>query len=184
MKRLILIGAMLLMITGCASGGIVPLHYTPVQAVKGDCPGVVSLIKFEDERTSEELGWTKEGEPVRAAGDLGEWVARAVFTEMANDDCDVRYHEMEGAFPADAELKGQVLRASLEPTEKTAWKAVLQVRFELLRDGKTIYAEKGFAEVEKPVLPGVASREELLDEALGGVIDVVLPSIMRELRSL
>lgn len=184
MKRLILTGIMLLMVAGCASGGIVPLHYTPVQAVRGDCPGVVSLIKFEDARADEVLGRTDKDQPIRAAGDLGEWVARAVFTEMSNDDCDVRYHEMEGAFPADAVLKGQVLRASLEPTGKTAWKAVLQVRFELLRDGRTIYAEKGFAEVEKPVLPGVASREDLLDEALGGVIDVVLPSVMRELRSL
>ncbi|GAB7022178.1 hypothetical protein [Salidesulfovibrio brasiliensis] len=182
MKRMTGVLLALLLLAGCAGSGLVPLQYSAVNAARGECPGSVSIIKFEDARGVDELGRDAKDHPVMASGDVAVWVSRAVYTELGNHGCDVRYHEIDGAFSADATIKGEVLEASLTPTGNTTWKASVRVRFVVERDGEKVYAEKGFAEVEKPVLPGVATREELLDEALGSVMDVVLPTVMEHLK--
>lgn len=183
MKRVMPLLLALLLLAGCAGSGLVPLQYSPVNAARGECPGTVNIIKFADERGTDALGTDSKGKPVMPTGDVAEWVTRAAYTELANHGCDVRYHQIDGAFPADVTIKGEVLQASLEPTGNTTWKATVRVRFMVEKDGTVVYAEKGFAEVEKPVLPGVATREELLDEALGSVMDVVLPTVMKNLGS-
>lgn len=180
MKRIALLAAMLVIVAGC-TGGLVGLQYTPVNAVSAQCSGVVNVITFKDVRKADALGTDSSGNPVASSGDVADWVSRAVFTELANDGCDVRYHDQAGTFPADADVTGEVLQASVTQTGNTTWKAVVRVRFIVNKDGKRIYSEKGFAEVEKPVLPGVATREALLDEALGSVIGVVLPSVVKHL---
>ncbi|WP_157054819.1 hypothetical protein [Salidesulfovibrio brasiliensis] len=123
MKRMTGVLLALLLLAGCAGSGLVPLQYSAVNAARGECPGSVSIIKFEDARGVDELGRDAKDHPVMASGDVAVWVSRAVYTELGNHGCDVRYHEIDGAFSADATIKGEVLEASLTPTGNTTWKA-------------------------------------------------------------
>lgn len=165
----------------CSSKTIVPLQYSLVTPAAGSCAEPVTVLVFQDGRGDQSIGRDGDGNRLQAGSDVADWVGWAAYEQLNAAGCSVQYRSVRPP-KGGALVTGDVLDVRLVPSGTTTWKALVKVRLIVERHGKKIPAETFVAEVEKPVIFGVVSREDLLNEALQGVMEQLVPKALALLR--
>ncbi|WP_147819749.1 hypothetical protein [Salidesulfovibrio onnuriiensis] len=158
-------------LAGCAANTVVPLNYSLVASPGQACRGPMTVLKFKDAREQRSLGRDADGNLLRPATDVADWVGWSLYEELSALSCPVEYHGIRKDEGARTILSGEVVDVRLMPMGKTVWKAKVSVLLNVEREGKVIVARTFSAEREKPIIFGVSSREEVLTEALQGVME-------------
>ncbi|WP_242652913.1 hypothetical protein [Pseudodesulfovibrio hydrargyri] len=183
MKR-VLPAALLLALTvaaGCASGNAIKLKYALI-STDTPCVGEITVFRFEDKRPTSVLGKTTDNETITSLSDVAEWAGWALFDELENAGCKVRYRTAITAPDDELLVTGQVLELALNQTGVTTYKGRVSVRIVVSRGDATLHAEKYTSEVEDVVVPGYSSESDILAEALRGVMYEAIPAIAQAAR--
>ncbi len=173
---LALMGIMALL--GCATNTVVPLNYALVTPAGQSCKGPVTVLEFKDARKQHSLGRDSDGYELRPATDVGDWVSWSLYEELVAQGCSVKYRGVRRDEPVGTLVSGEVVDVRLTPMGKTVWKGMVKVAVSVERNGVSIPKETFISEVEKPIIFGVSNREEVLTEALQGVMEQVVPKVL------
>lgn len=164
---------------GCADKTVIPLNYALITPSGQSCGGSTAVLKFADARTSRSLGRDGDGRLLQPATDVADWVSWSLYEELSVLGCDVKYHGVRDGLDEQTIVLGKVVDVRLMPLGKTVWKGVVKVSMAVERDGAVGPWETYISEVEKPVIFGVSTREEVLTEALQGVMEQMIPKALR-----
>lgn len=141
------------------------------------CSGEVVVFKFKDERSTVTLGKDNDNQPIRTASDVADWVGWALFDELRAAGAAPKYRTST-VTPGDAALiTGEVLEVSLDQTGTTTYTGKVVVRIFVEKGGTVVHREKFSSQVEDVVMPGYASENDILEEALRGLLAEAVPTV-------
>lgn len=175
-----IVASSLLVLSGCSRKTVIPLNYSLVTPAGGQCLGKVAVLTFKDARAQQSLGRDGDGYALTPATDVADWVGWSLYEELNAAGCEVEYRGVREGLAADMVVTGEVLDVRLIPMGKTVWKGMVKVHIMSEKDGIVSPGETFVSEVEKPIIFGVSSREEVLAEALQGVMEQIVPAVVRE----
>jgi hypothetical protein len=176
-----LLGAVLLL-TGCASSNVVPLHY-PTQLQNFPwCRWDLTVTAFADQRSAPQvLGARDEQTRYMAGADVGDWVTRAVFEEMKARGCACTYAKTAEQAGTGFVISGQILQIQLDKVGLSTWKTQMKVRYVLTRNGQQLYAATHTGVVERPIVLKENAPSEILAEGLQDItiqaVEAMIPAM-------
>lgn len=163
---------------GCTPKTVVPLNYAVLGNMPGSCNGNVMVVAFKDVRKQASIGRDGDGYVLNPGSDVADWVGWSLYEELRAAGCETSYHGTREGFSARTVVSGEVLDVKISPMGKTVWKGMVKARMTTEVDGKAYPGETFVSEVEKPIIFGVSSREEVLTEALQGVLEQMVPRVL------
>ena len=161
---------------GCSKSNAIKLTYA-LNSTDSPCAGKIVVFKFEDKRTRTVLGKNSDSEAITALSDVSEWVGWALFDELQSAGCDAKYRTTTVMPGDDLLVTGEVLELDLNQTGVTTYSGKIVVRIMVTKAGDTVHVQKYSSEVEDVVMPGYATRSDILAEALRGVMLEAVPAI-------
>jgi hypothetical protein len=176
-KHLILLLIVLCLGAGCSKGNAVKLSYA-LAGVSAPCSGEIVVFKFEDKRKISNLGTDNGGIAITTMSDVADWVGWSLFDELKAAGCETKYRTSTVTPGGAALVTGEVLAVELNQTGTTTYAGKVAVRIMVQKGGQTVHVEKYVSEVEDIVVPGYSSKSEILAEALRGVLNEAVPSIL------
>ncbi|KAB1441678.1 hypothetical protein [Pseudodesulfovibrio senegalensis] len=177
----IVLGAAFLLLAACSPKTVVPLNYALVTANAGSCGNPINVLVFKDMRESRSIGRDSNGNLLQPGSDVADWVGWSLYEELNAAGCNVKYRSMRQTDNVPV-VTGEVLDVRMTPTGNTTWKGVVKIHVAVEREGVADPGETFMSEVEKPVVFGVSSREDILSEALQGIMEQVVPKVMGQLQ--
>ncbi len=181
LTQLILVSACFVLLAACTPKTMVPLNYALTTPAVGACTQPTSVLVFKDARQSRSIGRDGDGNLLQPGSDVADWVGWSLYEELNAAGCNVKYRSMRQADGLPV-VTGEVLDVRMMSTGTTTWKGIVKIRVAVERNGKSEAGETFIGEVEKPIIFGVNSREEVLTEALQGVMEQVVPKVVAQLQ--
>lgn len=137
----VLILALALALSACASNTVVQLRYQPSTPPAGQvCSQSFTVLPFVDKRADTlTIGTLGDGKRYYAENDPVEWISWAIFEELKARGCDVKYREK----PDTAPLTGYVVSGSFDKINvdrapSLTVKADLSLNVKLTKDGQFV----------------------------------------------
>lgn len=171
---------LLLSMAACTKNNAVKLTYMLGPAAT-KCVGEVVVFKFEDKRSGNRLGKDDDGMFIDTLSDVADWVGWALFDELKAAGCDPKYRTSTITDDALPVVTGEVLDVSLNQTGTTTYVGKVAIRVVIEQNGEVVHSEKFSSEVQDVVMPGYASRSDLMAETLRALMAEVLPSVERNI---
>lgn len=174
--KILLLILMLVFAVGCGSAKV-RLNYVLGAPMGKECSGSVMVLKFKDARGNDSLGADSDGKPVLTDDDVAEWASWALYEELGNAGCDVKYHEKREGFMADTIVSGEVNAASIKEVNTTVWRGSVRVTVTVEHGGNAV-VQTFTSEVQDTTVMS-SSRQEIMAEALRGVLAEIVPMVIR-----
>jgi hypothetical protein len=173
---------MAVLLAGCGSPNTLRLGYEPAP-MDVDCPGSVTVVRFQDSREREAVGVKNDGSSIYSAKPVNEWVSRAFYDQFQKLGCTMAYQEEDYRPMTDYVVRGEVLDAWIKEESVTDYTASLSMLVKVEKAGEgVVYEEKLNSSVERTVVPGSGKASEILQESLTDLVRPVVHKVARDQR--
>ena len=176
-----------LLLTGCASSGVVRLLYSPLAPVELPLPTAprVVIVLFADSRGKEEIGVSRKDLPLMPGSAVTEWISRALADEIARQGAQFSFapsSQIAQAARPDFLVTGVVEEVWLKETNIASYAAALRLHVRMADLRGAIYEQTISTSREKTGVPGMNLAEATLTEALREALTIASTGIAAAMR--
>ena len=165
------------LIVGCATPTNIDLIYKPIDVDTPACKSSVAVIAFEDQRESEAVGESKDGQRIYGTPDAAEWISRALLEDLKTSGCRGEYHDKGSDFNTDYVVTGAVKEMYFKKKSMSGFTADLKLRIVVNKGGQKVLGKEFSSTLEKKTWPSSGAYNKVLNELLQNMLRQVVPDI-------
>ncbi|MFW6236658.1 MAG: YajG family lipoprotein [Desulfovibrionales bacterium] len=173
-----------LMAAACAPKNKIPLEYQVVSAPGSSCTQPVSVIAFGDDRNTEVIGEHGQDILLFPGQSVPQWVSWALFDELENAGCGVRFHDRAETAISDFAITGTVNKLYVSRTDsRFEYQAQMSLTMILKHQGRELMTKQYMGSVSKVGTPTTETYRDILEETLREILQQAIPDMIAAMRT-
>ncbi len=170
-----------LFVTGCAGSNLINLKFAPVGAGGATCSKTASVVRFADPNAGKSIGMREGNVALYAANmEVGEWVAKAVKTQLAAIGCTAEYHDADGVFKSDYTVVGSITKCRVVQPSNTEVNVDLRFSVTVLKKGEKVFTYEYSSSVQNKQLPSSTLVADSMEQCLQEIMQKqVMPDLAK-----